>query len=502
MTRLPAHKTRIVCTIGPASQSERTLELMIRYGMNVARLNLAHGEPDSHRAIIAAVRAASQRLGRRVALLADQPGPKLRVGGLEGDEVDLERGQLVQLVAGEARDDSDHAGRASEASRSERRARQPAELVRIPLGLPQLRVSLRPGDDVFLDDGLLQLRVAEDSGLARVLVPGRLRSRDGVALPGADLGVSAFTGRDRELLAFALREGVDAIGVSFVQGPEDITAVREASAEMGRDPFIIAKIERSQALERIDTILETADGLMVARGDLGVNIPIERIAVAQKLIIDRANVAGRPVITATQMLESMTAQRRPTRAEVTDVANAILDGTDCVMLSEETAMGRYPTEAVATMSRVARITERELRTTRRPASDSTSVRGVLAEEAAVTAERLKARYIIVPTDGGITARAVARLRPDSWIVAFSPSHETCQRLQFSRGIHPVHVPEAAGVAQAGTPDLSRGVPVTCGEVDWHGIAGRWFSDRRLPAGLAVMIQGGNRLEVIELPGET
>ncbi|MBN1628711.1 MAG: hypothetical protein JW990_03010, partial [Thermoleophilia bacterium] len=213
MTRLPVHKTRIVCTIGPASQSERTLELMIRHGMNVARLNLAHGEPDDHRASVAAIRAASQRLGRRVALLADLPGPKLRVGRLEGDEVDLGRGQLVQLVAAEAGDGLHHAGRAPEASRSERWARQPSELVRIPFGLPELRVSLRAGEDVFLDDGLVQLRVVEDSGLARVLVPGRLRSRDGVALPGADLGVSAFTGRDKELLGFALQEGVEAIGV-------------------------------------------------------------------------------------------------------------------------------------------------------------------------------------------------------------------------------------------------------------------------------------------------
>lgn len=498
VTILPSHKTRIVCTIGPASRAQRTLERMVRLGMDVARLNLAHGDFDSHRATMAAVRAASQRVGRRVALLADLPGPKLRVGPLADDVLHLKRGQIVRLVAGATPGVGAEAGMAGAAGAA------PA----IPLTLRSLPQSLTPGDDVFLDDGLIQLRVLpgvdEHQAPARVVVGGTLHTRDGMSFPGLDLGISAFTARDRELLAFALEEGVDAVAVSFVQDPDDILAVRAAAAGLGHDPFLVAKIERSRAVERIDAILEVADALMVARGDLGVEIPIERVAVAQKLLISRANAAGRPVITATQMLESMTENRRPTRAEVTDVANAVLDGTDCVMLSEETAMGMFPVDAVAVMARVAATTERHLPQTRRPPADARTVRGVLAEEAADTAERLNARYIMVPTETGTTARAIARLRPRAWIVAFSPFAETCQRLQFSRGVIPVFVPEAAHRRLAEprwgavpTPDEEQAL-MTCSEVDWHGIARRWVAAQRLKPGLAVMIQGNNRLEVIDL----
>ena len=513
MTSLPKHKTRIICTIGPASQAPRTLERMIRNGMNVARLNLAHGDFESHRATIAAIRAAAERVGNRVTLLADLPGPKLRVGRLSAEEVDLKRGRLVRLVALDA-----PLGRPTNIS-------SPViddDLLEIPLTLPSLPASLKAGHDIFLNDGLIQLRIQANSrsaagassggagasadarglgdgaGIARVLVGGILRSRDGIALPGVDLGISAFTERDRELLAFALEAGVEAVGVSFVQGPDDLLAVRNAANALGFEPFIVAKIERSQAVEHIDAILAVADGLMVARGDLGGDIPIVRIAVGQKLLISRANAAGRPVITATQMLESMTENRRPTRAEVTDVANAILDGTDCVMLSEETAMGQYPVEAVAVMARVADSTERHLDTTQRPPADASSVRGVLAEEAVATAERLNARYIVVPTETGTTARTIARLRPRSWIVAFSPFEKTCQRLQFSRGVSPVFVPEAAGTRRAMPLTAFGAFPITCDEVDWHSVARRWFREQGLRPGLAVVIQGNNRLEVIDL----
>ncbi|MBN1319727.1 MAG: pyruvate kinase [Thermoleophilia bacterium] len=480
MTLLPRHKTRIVCTIGPASQARGTLERMIRNGMNVARLNLAHGDFESRRATIAAIRSAAARVGIGVTLLADLPGPKLRVGRLALDQVELKQGQNVRLLALD-----EPASTAPDAA-----ARMPTPSVpELPLTLPSFPDALKAGDDIFLNDGLVQLRVlATDKNagpghrLARVLVGGVLRSRDGVALPGIDLGTSAFTSRDHELLAFALSEGIEAVGVSFVQRPHDITAVREAAAALGFDPFVVAKIERAQAVERIDAILEVSDAIMVARGDLGVDIPIERITVAQKLLIARANAAGKPVITATQMLESMTKHRRPSRAEVTDVSNAVLDGTDCVMLSEETAVGRYPVEAVKVMSRVADLTERHLPGTHRPPVYATTVRGVLAEEATTTAERLNARYIIVPTETGTAARIIARLRPKAWIVALSPFEETCRRLQFSRGVYPVFVPEAAHV------------PVS----NWHNIARRWFREQKLRPGLAVMVQGNNRLEVIDL----
>jgi pyruvate kinase len=458
--------------------------------MNVARLNLAHGDFASHQETIASIRAAASRAGKRVTLLADLPGPKLRVGRLAVEIADLRRGQMVRLV-----------GLDITGSEESPAPGETGPLLDIPLSLPTIPASLQPGDDLFLNDGLIQLRVhqitereREDGqtssparvALARVVVGGELRYRDGISLPGIDLGISAFTERDRELLAFALQEGVEAVGISFVQGPDDVVAVRSCARALGADPFIIAKIERAQAVDCIDSILAQADGLMVARGDLGVDIPIDRIAIVQKLLIGRANAAGKPVITATQMLESMTHNRRPTRAEVADVSNAILDGTDCVMLSEETAMGQFPVDAVSVMARVAASAERYREGMRRPAADATTVPEVLAQEAAATAERLRAKYIIVPTETGATARSVARLRPEAWIIAFSPFDSSCHRLQFSRGVHPVFVPEAARV------------PLVGSSVDWHFVARRWISNKRLRPGLAVVIQGNNRLEVIDL----
>ncbi len=510
MTRLPRHKTRIICTIGPASQSPATLERMLRQGMDVPRLNLAHGDFESHSATVAAIRTAAVHVGRRVAIMADLPGPKLRVGALPGDALELKRGQLTRLVAvgADERDGEGGPGDGSSALEASVELRQ-AGTPSIPLSLKALPEKLKRGEDVFLNDGLIQLRVQsvvqDGTALARTVVGGLLRTRDGVSLPGIDLDISAFTERDRDLLRFALGEGVDAVAVSFVQRPDDVVAVREAASGLGAAPFIVAKIERSRAVERIDEILEVTDGLMVARGDLGVEIPIERVGVVQKLLIARANQAGRPVITATQMLESMTENRRPTRAEVTDVANAVLDGTDCVMLSEETAMGAFPVDAVAVMSRVAATTERELPNTRRPAADAHSVREVLAQQAAATAEQLNARYIVVPTETGTTARAIARLRPRTWIVAFSPFAETCQQLQFSRGVFPVYVPEAAHQRRSPLRSGVLAAPVassedlpTCEAVDWHQVARRWIATEGLAPGLAVMIQGNNRLEVFQL----
>ncbi len=486
MSALPKHKTRIVCTIGPASKAPYVLERMIRRGLNVARLNLAHGDFDSHRATIAAIRAAADRVGKRVTLLADLPGPKLRVGRLNTEVAELRRGQLVRLIG---RDLAEEASAAVSGAKTS---------LDIPLSLPSIPVSLKAGDDVFLNDGLIQLRIQQiteaprdcytptRAAIARVVVGGELRYRDGISLPGIDLGISAFTDRDRELLAFALAEGVEAVGVSFVQGPDDVAAVRSCAHALGCNPFIIAKIERSHAVNCIDSILALADGLMVARGDLGVDMPIDQIAIVQKLLISRANAAGKPVITATQMLESMTQNRRPTRAEVSDVSNAILDGTDCVMLSEETAMGQFPVDAVSVMARVAASAERYKEGMRRPAADGHTVPKVLAQEAAATAERLGARYIIVPTETGATARSVARLRPQAWIIAFSPFEDVCHRLQFSRGVHSVFVPEAARAPMVGS------------SVDWHFVARRWFRLQKLKPGLAVVIQGNNRLEVIDL----
>ena len=335
---LPPNKTKIVCTIGPASETPEIMEQMIRAGMNVARLNFSHGSFDSHRKVIAGLRQAAKKTGERLAIMADLPGPKMRIGDLAEEPVDLIPGAPFTLTAESVLGDAQ----------------------RVSMTFAPLPEVVKPGDTLYLNDGLIQLEVREVVGLdvrCRVIVGGELRSRKGLNLPGIDLGISAFTARDHECLKFAVENGIDAVSQSFVEKAADIERVREAAAALGRVPFIIAKIERSRALERIDEIIEAADGIMVARGDLGVEVPIEEIAVIQKDVMRRANQRAKPVITATQMLESMTANRRPTRAEATDVANAVLDGTDCVMLSGESAMGNYPVEAVAMLAKIAAAAE-------------------------------------------------------------------------------------------------------------------------------------------------
>jgi pyruvate kinase len=420
-------RTKIVCTIGPASQSAAVLEGLIAQGMNVARINFAHGDFDFHRATIANVRAASARAGRRVAIMGDLPGPKLRIGMLATEPIQIETGQAFVLQPGEA------VGDATGASTSF------AELARV----------VKAGDRIFLNDGFVGLEVEAVEGDAvhcRVLAGGELRSRKGMNLPGIDLGISAFTARDREILAFAAEQRLDAVSLSFVQDAADIVALRLEANGLGYAPFVVAKIERSRALDNLDEILDAADGIMVARGDLGVEIPIEEVAVAQKDIIRRANRVGKPVITATHMLESMTSSRRPTRAEATDVANAILDGTDCVMLSGETAIGQFPREAVATMAAIARSTEKA-----RPARlmanllEAQRLRGDLAEEDLISltvylaVEGLSPDVVFTPTESGSTARRLTRFRLSVPVVALSVSEKTCQDLQFSYGVEAMHV---------------------------------------------------------------
>jgi pyruvate kinase len=290
-------------------------------------------------------------------------------------------------------------------------------------------------------------RVKGNEVLCRVVVGGELRSRNGLNLPGIDLGVKAFTDNDHEFLKFAMQHGVDALSQSFVENAADIKAVRNAAQALGHKPFIIAKIERAGALDRLDEIIDTADGIMIARGDLGVEIPIEQIAVVQKRIMRQANLLGKPVITATQMLESMTKNKRPTRAESTDVANAILDGTDCVMLSGESALGRYPVESARMLARIAAATEvhrpgyyaREaLRAFAREAGAGIGDLIALTVENALKSVSLAA--VMAPTYSGATARAVTRSRLPVWTVAVSPQERTCQQLQFSYGVYPVLEP--------------------------------------------------------------
>ena len=422
---LPRHKTRIVCTIGPSSESPAILQDLIRGGMNVARLNFSHGDFDYHRKLIKNIRGAAAATGRRVAIMADLPGPKIRIGDLAFEPIELQPGDFFTLTTEQIAGDNQ----------------------RVSVTFDRLPKSVKPGDRLFLNDGYIQLHVVglqDTDVVCRVVAGGELRSRKGLNLPGIDLGMCAFTERDRDCLAFALAQGVDAVSQSFVQNAADILAVRQAAAELGYQPFVIAKIERSNALDVIDEIIGAADGIMIARGDLGVEVPIEQIAVVQKDLIRRANRQAKPVITATQMLESMTNNRRPTRAEATDVANAILDGTDCVMLSGESAMGKFPVESVTTLAGIAAATEpRRRKLSVRELFPDLDLKGLLQPGHLIAlAVESSLQYIMpaavfVPTRSGATARSIGRFRPPVWMIALSPEERTCQNLQFSSGVHAV-----------------------------------------------------------------
>jgi pyruvate kinase len=442
-----ATRTGIVCTIGPASRARQTLVQMIEAGMNVARLNFAHGDLDEHAATIADIRRAAQAARRRVAILADLPGPKLRIGRLAGQPVELERGHRFTLAVG------DFTGDATRAS---------TDFCK----LPQV---VKAGDTIFLNDGLVQLvveTVSDDAVACEVAVGGTLLSNKGINIPDVDLGISAFTERDRACLAFALDHGVDAVGQSFVQTADDVLAVREAVRATGRETLVIAKIERARALERIDEILAAADGIMVARGDLGVEIPIEGIAIAQKELIEKANRLAKPSITATQMLLSMVENRRPTRAEVSDVTNAILDGTDCVMLSEESAIGAHPVAAVRMLSRIAQLSEPHVTPRLEPASAvadrAVDSQELVAASVAHMALRIRPVGIVVPTQAGGMPRRIARFRLPVRITAVSRLEAICQALQFVWGVDPVYLPDRPrswrAFARDRFKDRARGVP--------------------------------------------
>jgi pyruvate kinase len=474
LTPLPPNKTKIVCTIGPASESERVMEQMLLAGMNVARLNFSHGDFESHKRVIDTLRSASRTTGRRVAIMADLSGPKMRIGKLKEEPVELKAGDAFTLTTKEI------IGDASRAS----------------VSFSHLPRAVKPGDALYLNDGFIQLEVEKVEGddvHCKVIVGGELRSRKGLNLPGIDLGITAFTERDRECLRFAMEQGVDAVSQSFVESGKDIKALREAAKELGHNPFIIAKIERSRALGQIESIFQETDGIMIARGDLGVEIPIEQMAVTQKRLMRQANRLGKPVITATQMLESMISYRRPTRAEATDVANAILDGTDCVMLSGESAMGQYPVESVAMLAKIAAAIEpHRHRLTVKEMFQGVDLRGklrashLIAIGVEASLEYESPAAVFAHTKSGATARGLARLRPPVWIVAVSSQESTCQALQFSYGVHPVHEKEY--------PD------------DWAAYTRKWVEERRLEGQVVMLVQGpsdkhpeaNHRMELVEL----
>jgi len=416
-------RTKIVCTIGPACESLETIEKLIESGMNVARLNFSHGTHEEHLKKIRTIREASERLGKPVAILQDLAGPKIRVGKVREGGVELKGGQEFVLTVREIL--GDERG--------------------VSVNYPSLPKEVRPGDTILLADGQIDLQVLGIEGpdiRCRVVIGGTLTSHKGMNFPTGTIRASAFTEQDREDLLFGIKNGVDLVGLSYVREAEELRTVKEAISGAGADIPVIAKIERREALERIDEILSAADGIMVARGDLGVETPLERIPNVQKMLIRKANALGKPVITATQMLRSMVENTRPTRAEVTDVVNAIYDGTDAVMLSEETATGQFPVEALQMMAKIAQAAEEQfpfdLFFKREPEKEE-DLPQAISHAAVFLAERMGALAIVAPTESGSTPRWVSRLRPRQPILAPSRHASTVRRLSLVWGVQPVHV---------------------------------------------------------------
>jgi len=411
--------SKIVCTIGPACRSPRLLERLLRAGMDVARLNFSHGTHDEHAHTIVQLRVTSRELKKTIAILADLQGPKIRTGALAG-------GGPVLLLAG-------HKFVITT-------ARVLGDSTRVSTIFRPLPREVHRGDRILLSDGLIELRVERVRGgevICEVVNGGALGEHKGINLPGVELRVPAVTQKDREDLAFALKQGADYIAVSFVRRPEDVLVAKSLIRRWGKDTPVIAKLEKPEAIENLDGILRVADGVMVARGDLGVEMSPERVPVVQKTIIARAREFRRPVITATQMLESMTENPRPTRAEASDVANAIFDGSDAVMLSAETASGKYPVEAVSMMARIIEEAETSITEFPRPApQEQLKVAETVAELVCHASRELHLKLIAVFTHSGFTARLVSRYRPLVPIIAFSPEAETRRRMALIWGVMP------------------------------------------------------------------
>jgi len=415
-------RTKIVCTLGPSSDSEGVLRGMMRAGMEVARVNFSHGDHAIHARRIAMVRRLAEEEGRVVAVMGDLQGPKLRIGDIAGGTVNLQEGAEFDLTVREV----------------------PGDERAVHFPHPQLLGDLAPGDRILLDDGKLELSVLSVTPTdirCRVVVGGPLGSRKGVTIPKKGLSLPALTDKDLEDALFAVEQGVDYLALSFVRRPEDVLELRRFLARHGASVPIIAKIEKREAVEAFPAILEVSDGAMVARGDLGVESTPEEVPLFQKSLIRQANEAGKPVITATQMLSSMMENPRPTRAEASDVANAILDGSDALMLSGETAVGKYPVEAVQMMARIAETTEREFpykEWARRIMADRTyTVTDAIGQATCELALELGAKAIITPTMSGYTARMVARHRPPIPIIATTPEPAVQRRLALVWGVHPL-----------------------------------------------------------------
>ncbi len=420
-------RTKIVCTLGPATDSPDVLREILRAGARVLRLNYSHGTQAQQAARAEMARGLARELGIHIALMADLQGPKMRIGDIPGGSVALRRGETVVLTATPPPD-----------ARRE-----------IPFAEPEVLADIRPGARILLDDGALELRALRTDGadvVAEVVVGGELASRKGVALPDTPVRMASLTAKDRDDARAAVSAGVDLIALSFVRSAADVEELRSFLRSLGaEDTPIVAKIEKREALAQIPAILAAADAIMVARGDLGVEIPPEDVPIHQKTIVRQCNAAGKPVIIATQMLQSMIDNPRPTRAEASDVANAILDGADAVMLSGETAVGRYPVDAVVMMGKIARATEAHFPygTRLRDAVDARAVTitDAISQATCEIAQELGVKAIIASTRSGHTARMVSKYRPRTPILAPTPDPKVAARLALVWGVEPLLVPQ-------------------------------------------------------------
>ena len=417
-------RTKIVATLGPASNTYEKIRDLIAAGLNVTRLNFSHGSHENHAEVFAMVRKASAELGKPVAILQDLQGPKIRLGKLEG-KLQFQAGdQIILSSRNDFVGDGNH----------------------LPTTYSHLSKDVRPGEQALLADGALTLDILEVQGedvKCRVVHGGVLSSNKGINLPGSQLTIPSFVEKDRKDLEFGLKLGVDYVALSFVRTPHDINIVREFMKQQGRVVPIISKIEKPEAVEYLESILNVTDGIMIARGDLGVELPPEKVPTIQRRAIRMARERGKQTIVATQMLVSMTNHARPTHAEVSDVANAVFDGTDAVMLSEETAAGRFPVETVELMSEIARSAEQDKRA--HVAVDlvpelSNSYPGALSRAAVMTAQSMNAAAIVSFTHRGLSPRVISDWRPNCPIIGFAPSEAAARRMALFWGVQPFSIP--------------------------------------------------------------
>lgn len=422
-------KTKIVCTIGPASESPEVLEQLIVAGMNVARLNFSHGSHDEHAVRIATIREVAAKLNRTIGILLDTKGPEIRTHYMKNGEIHLTRGQVIDISMEEVEGDENV----------------------FSVTYDQLIADVDQNDKILLDDGLIELRVLAkdtDKGLIHTIVEnaGVLKNKKGVNVPGVSVNLPGITEKDAQDILFGIEQGVDFIAASFVRTAKDVLEIRELLEQNGGSHIqIIPKIENQQGVDNIDEIIEVSDGLMVARGDLGVEIPAEEVPLVQKTLIKKCNQVGKPVITATQMLDSMQRNPRPTRAEASDVANAIIDGTDAIMLSGETAAGLYPVDSVKTMNKIAEYTENSLDyrsiVSTRSREKGTTMTEALSQAVSYTSINLGVKAVLAPTSSGTTAKMIAKYRPGVPIIGITNEATTAQKLTLVWGVTPIVTPK-------------------------------------------------------------